>query len=86
MNPNLIYLLVIPFIVVLFQGKAEFIGRALAKPVVKASNEGYESPNFPPKLEWSYVYRGPDRAGELLAAFELLQVKSLFIIFHIKNY
>ena len=56
------------------KGKAEFIGRALAKPVVKMSHEKYERPAFPPNLEWFEVYRGPDRAGELLAAFELLQV------------
>ncbi|KAK2155008.1 hypothetical protein LSH36_251g03028 [Paralvinella palmiformis] len=55
-------------------GKAEFIGRALAKPTVKKSDEKYERPNFPPQLEWSDICRGPDRAGELLAAFELLQV------------
>jgi otoferlin len=56
------------------QGKAEFIGRSLARPVVKASNERYEKPNFPPPLEWFDVHRGTDKAGELLAAFELLQV------------
>ena len=59
---------------VLFKGKAEFIGRALARPIVKASDERYEKPNFPPSLEWFDVYRGTDKAGELLAAFELLQV------------
>ncbi|XP_053394702.1 otoferlin-like isoform X2 [Mercenaria mercenaria] len=55
-------------------GKSEFIGRALCKPVVKLSNEKYESPKFPPSLEWWDIHRGPDRAGELLAAFELLQL------------
>ena len=56
------------------QGKSEFIGRTMAKPVVKMSNEKYESPNFPPHLEWHDVFRGEDKAGELLATFELLQV------------
>jgi len=56
------------------QGKSEFIGRALAKPVVKASSEKYSKPSFPPHLEWFDICRGSDRAGELLAAFELLQV------------
>ncbi|CAG5134874.1 unnamed protein product [Candidula unifasciata] len=37
------------------------------------SNEQYVAPKFPPRLEWWEIYRGPDRAGELLAAFELLQ-------------
>lgn len=58
------------------QGKSEFIGRALCKPVVKLSNERYEGPKFPPSLEWWDIHRGPDRAGELLATFELLQVRS----------
>jgi len=56
------------------QGKYEFIGRAMARPVVKASSEKYDKPNFPPQLEWFDICRGSDRAGELLAAFELLQV------------
>lgn len=60
------------------QGKSEFIGRALCKPVVKLSNEKYESPKFPPSLDWWDIHRGPDRAGELLAAFELLQVCIFF--------
>ncbi|KAH9496796.1 hypothetical protein Btru_010276 [Bulinus truncatus] len=54
-------------------GKSEFIGRALCKPVVKLCTEPYTPPKFPPRLEWWDIYRGPDRAGELLAAFELLQ-------------
>ncbi|XP_052775587.1 otoferlin-like isoform X2 [Mya arenaria] len=54
-------------------GKSEFIGRALCKPVVKLSTEKYNGPKFPPLLEWWDIFRGPDRAGELLAAFELLQ-------------
>ena len=58
----------------ILQGKSEFIGRAVCKPVVKLSHEKYESPRFPPSLEWWDICRGPDRAGELLAAFELLQV------------
>ncbi|XP_055886227.1 otoferlin-like isoform X5 [Biomphalaria glabrata] len=55
-------------------GKSEFIGRALCRPVVKLSTELYGPPKFPPRLEWWDIYRGPDRAGELLAAFELLQL------------
>ncbi|PVD23896.1 hypothetical protein C0Q70_17171 [Pomacea canaliculata] len=56
------------------KGKSEFIGRALCKPVVKLSTEEYKPPKFPPRLEWWDVYRGTDRAGELLATFELLQL------------
>ncbi|KAK7100137.1 hypothetical protein V1264_023132 [Littorina saxatilis] len=55
-------------------GKSEFIGRALCKPVVKMSTEEYAPPKFPPRLEWWDVYRGTERAGELLATFELLQL------------
>lgn len=43
------------------------------------SHEKYERPNFPPQLEWFDVYRGTDKAGELLAAFELLQVCNVLI-------
>ncbi|XP_056017603.1 otoferlin-like isoform X2 [Ostrea edulis] len=54
-------------------GKSEFIGRAMAKPVVKMKDEKYDMPKFPPRLEWWDIYRGPDKAGQLLACFELLQ-------------
>ncbi|XP_070555288.1 otoferlin-like isoform X9 [Ptychodera flava] len=55
-------------------GKSEFIGRALANPVIKTVHDPYERPEFPPLLEWFNVYRGQNPAGELLAAFELLQL------------
>ncbi|GLG95877.1 C2 domain containing protein [Gryllus bimaculatus] len=54
-------------------GKAEFIGRCVAEPLVKLAGEPYARPRFPPALQWHELRRGPDRAGELLAAFELLQ-------------
>lgn len=62
------------FIIFFFKGSEEFIGRALAKPVVKLAEEIYEKPFFPPVLQWFPIYRGEMRAGELLGAFELLQV------------
>ncbi|XP_020488509.1 otoferlin isoform X7 [Labrus bergylta] len=55
-------------------GKAEFIGRTFAKPTIKMCDEHYGPPRFPPQLEYYQVYRGNCTAGELLAAFELLQV------------
>ncbi|XP_045464673.1 otoferlin-like isoform X3 [Harmonia axyridis] len=55
-------------------GKSEFIGRALAKPKVKLRGENYAKPKFPPMLEWFEIHRGADKAGELLAAFELLEI------------
>uniref|UniRef100_A0A3P9NE86 Otoferlin n=1 Tax=Poecilia reticulata TaxID=8081 RepID=A0A3P9NE86_POERE len=68
-----------PIIVVEFYdqdtvGKAEFIGRTFAKPIIKMRDEPYGPPRFPPQLEYYQIYRGNSIAGELLAAFELLQV------------
>uniref|UniRef100_A0A3Q2XCE0 Otoferlin n=1 Tax=Hippocampus comes TaxID=109280 RepID=A0A3Q2XCE0_HIPCM len=56
------------------QGKAEFIGRTFAKPAIKMCEEHYGPPRFPPQLEYFQIYRGNCTAGELLAAFELLQI------------
>uniref|UniRef100_A0A8C8VKP5 Otoferlin n=1 Tax=Pelusios castaneus TaxID=367368 RepID=A0A8C8VKP5_9SAUR len=55
-------------------GKADFMGRTFAKPVVKMSDEHYGPPRFPPQLEYYQIYRGNATAGDLLAAFELLQI------------
>nr|XP_036865380.1 otoferlin isoform X2 [Manis javanica] len=55
-------------------GKADFMGRTFAKPLVKMANEEYCPPRFPPQLEYYQIYRGNATAGDLLAAFELLQV------------
>ncbi|KAM9156400.1 LOW QUALITY PROTEIN: otoferlin [Pangshura tecta] len=55
-------------------GKADFMGRTFAKPVVKMSDEDYGPPRFPPQLEYYQIYRGTSTAGDLLAAFELLQI------------
>uniref|UniRef100_A0A674JF05 Otoferlin n=1 Tax=Terrapene triunguis TaxID=2587831 RepID=A0A674JF05_9SAUR len=55
-------------------GKADFMGRTFAKPVVKMLDEDYGPPRFPPQLEYYQIYRGNSTAGDLLAAFELLQI------------
>nr|XP_034369971.1 otoferlin isoform X3 [Arvicanthis niloticus] len=55
-------------------GKADFMGRTFAKPVVKMTDEAYCLPRFPPQLEYYQIYRGNATAGDLLAAFELLQI------------
>lgn len=55
-------------------GKSEFIGRTMAKPHVKLKEDKYVKPAFPPPLEWFTITRGVDHAGELLAAFELLEI------------
>ncbi|CAH1119596.1 unnamed protein product [Phaedon cochleariae] len=69
-----------PIVVEIFDqdkvGKSEFIGRTMAKPSVKLKDEPYLKPKFPPSLEWFPVTRGTDRAGEVLAAFELLEIPS----------
>ncbi len=51
------------------------MGRTFAKPVVKMADEHYGPPRFPPQLEYYQIYRGNCSAGEMLAAFELLQVR-----------
>jgi len=53
-------------------GKSEFIGRAIAKPRVKLR----ENPYATPVLEWFDIMRGHENAGELLAAFEMLEIGS----------
>ncbi|XP_050085649.1 otoferlin-like isoform X2 [Anopheles aquasalis] len=53
-------------------GKSEFIGRALAKPRIKLKEHHYSTP----VLEWFEITRGLDSAGELLAAFEMLELGS----------
>lgn len=53
-------------------GKSEFIGRAIAKPRVKLKENNYVNPT----LEWFDIVRGTDNAGQLLAAFELLEIGS----------
>uniref|UniRef100_A0AAY5F2Q0 C2 domain-containing protein n=1 Tax=Electrophorus electricus TaxID=8005 RepID=A0AAY5F2Q0_ELEEL len=57
-------------------GKADFIGRTFAKPLTKMADEHYGPPRFPAQLEYYQIYRGNCTAGELLAAFELLQVQN----------
>jgi hypothetical protein len=52
------------------QGDPEFLGRCIVTPKIKLEEEAYD----PACLEWFDVFRGPVPAGELLAAFELLEV------------
>ncbi|GAB0097053.1 Otoferlin [Sergentomyia squamirostris] len=56
-------------------GKSEFIGRAIAKPRIKLREHNYLTPS----LQWFEITRGIDNAGELLAAFELLEHGSIDI-------
>lgn len=53
-------------------GKSEFIGRTIAKPHIKLKENAYITPT----LEWFDITRGLDNAGELLAAFEMIEIGS----------
>lgn len=55
-------------------GKSEFIGRTLARPYIKSLEDLKSRNQHPPSLEWHEIRRGEDKAGELLATFELLEV------------
>ncbi|XP_051887398.1 fer-1-like protein 4 isoform X2 [Pristis pectinata] len=51
-------------------GSPEFLGRAFAVPKIKLQDEQYEKPS----LEFHDIYKGQTRGGELLAAFELIEL------------
>lgn len=53
-------------------GKSEFIGRTIARPRIKLKENAYVTPT----LEWFDITRGHDNAGELLAAFEMIELGS----------
>nr|XP_033790769.1 fer-1-like protein 6 isoform X2 [Geotrypetes seraphini] len=51
-------------------GKAEYIGSTVAAPMVTLANQTYS----PPKLSYYPIFCGNMSGGDLLAAFELLQI------------
>uniref|UniRef100_A0A673ZL07 Fer-1 like family member 6 n=1 Tax=Salmo trutta TaxID=8032 RepID=A0A673ZL07_SALTR len=51
-------------------GKAEYLGSTVAVPVVRVS----EQPYSPPQLQYSPLFSGSQSGGELLGAFELIQI------------
>lgn len=53
------------------QGKAEYLGSTVAVPQVGLASDDYT----PPALQYSPLHYGSQSGGELLAAFELLQVR-----------
>ncbi|XP_043922113.1 otoferlin-like [Protopterus annectens] len=55
------------------KGRPEFIGLTGTLPLVKLCKKKYQEPSFPPYLDFFTIYRCGMAAGELLAAFELLQ-------------
>ncbi|RWS04688.1 otoferlin-like isoform X2, partial [Dinothrombium tinctorium] len=52
------------------RGTDDFIGRALAEPSIRFAEEQYSLP----KLGWFDLWRGCEDAGQLLGAFELIQL------------
>uniref|UniRef100_A0AAY4B2F1 C2 domain-containing protein n=1 Tax=Denticeps clupeoides TaxID=299321 RepID=A0AAY4B2F1_9TELE len=52
-------------------GKAEYLGSTVAVPVVRLADEPYQ----PPQLQYSPLYCGNQSGGDVLGAFELLQVR-----------
>lgn len=66
------------------QSQPEFLGRAIVTPKFNLCREEYVHP----KLEWCDLFRGPHKAGQLLASFEFIEVFDdclFFFKFH-KNY
>ncbi|XP_078093137.1 fer-1-like protein 4 isoform X2 [Mustelus asterias] len=51
-------------------GGPEFLGRAFAAPIVKLQEDSYVRPS----LQFHDIYRGQTTGGELLAAFELIEL------------
>lgn len=51
-------------------GSPEFLGRAFAVPSIKLQEEKYERPT----LKFHDIYKGKTMGGELLAAFELIEL------------
>ncbi|NXG41348.1 FR1L4 protein, partial [Psilopogon haemacephalus] len=51
-------------------GSHEFLGQAFATPQVKLADEPYTKPT----LQFFGIYKGPRAAGELIAAFELIEL------------
>ncbi|KAM4558422.1 fer-1-like protein 6 isoform 1-T1 [Odontesthes bonariensis] len=51
-------------------GKAEYLGATVAVPEIRLSHEAYS----PPTLQYSPLHCGSQSGGDLLAAFELLQI------------
>ena len=54
----------------LLQGDPEFLGRCIVTPNVILKGEAYD----PAQLAWHDIFRGTINAGQLLGAFELLEV------------
>ncbi|XP_030642529.1 fer-1-like protein 6 [Chanos chanos] len=51
-------------------GKAEYLGSTVTMPTVRLADEPY----IPPQLQYSPIYCGSQSGGDLLGAFELIQI------------
>ena len=56
------------------QGKAEYLGATVAVPEVRLASDTYT----PPTLQYSPLHCGSQSGGDLLAAFELVQVSCFY--------
>lgn len=52
------------------KGRSDLLGQTLCQPKVKLAKESYS----PPKLVWNKLECEKNRSGEILAAFEILEV------------
>ncbi|KAJ8922150.1 hypothetical protein NQ315_004085 [Exocentrus adspersus] len=50
------------------------VGRTLVTPLMKFRDDPYAPPKFPPKLSWIKTYDGAEVLGEILAAFEYIEI------------
>ena len=57
------------------QGDPEFLGRVMVQPRVCLSETPYAPPDWPSQLQWCDLHRGAEEAGQILAAFELIEVR-----------
>lgn len=67
------FLLPVPALLPLPQGKAEYLGTTVVEPEVRLTSDPYT----PPLLQYSPLHCGSQSGGDLLAAFELLQIGEL---------
>ena len=49
----------------------------MVQPRVCVKGTRYEAPNWPSQLQWCDLQRGTEEAGQVLAAFELIEVRNV---------
>jgi len=66
----IIYLIHVWYVSMLQQGSPQNLGRAFAKPELKFVEEPYKKP----QLQFFEITKGKSKAGEILAALELIEL------------